>query len=172
MIHDASHAAPRDDYRSQTGYLVLLTDRRRCSVLTWKSTTQKRRVGSSMAAECYAAQPAWRHALYMRRLIGGIIPQCLHLPVVCATDNDDLDKIAKIRKRTIPKDRSLTICLHILREMIDLDDLVVHFVEGKCNPADALTKPLMDLTKLYNLTQGFAKNIGEDFDPLAPKRSQ
>ena len=161
VISDASHAAPRDDFRSQSGYVVLLTDRIHCVVLAWKSTTQKRVVTSSMAAECFAAQQAWRHALHLRQLLLGMDPSRGTLKITCATDNDDLYKIVKIRKRSVPKDRSLTICVHVLRESVDLDNLLVDFVPGKVNPADALTKPLSNMDTLLDLMKGMANNLGK-----------
>ena len=172
VIHDASFAAPRDDHRSQTGYIVLLTNRHYCAVLAWKSATQKRRVSSSMASECYAAQPAWRHALHLQRLLSGMLRLTTKLSVRSATDNDDLYKIIKIRKRSVPKDRSLTICVHTLREMVDHDDMGLHFVEGKVNPADSLTKPMTNMQSLLTLMRGTAVNIGEDHEPLAAKREK
>ena len=92
------------------------------------------------------------------------------LPIRCATDNDDLYKIVKIRKRTIPKDRSMTICVHVLRECVDLDDIQVSFVPGRVNPADALTKPLSDMSPLLKIMTGEVANMGQDLDPISKKR--
>ncbi len=97
-------------------------------------------------------------------------PRPKPFPVISATDNDDIYKVIKIRKRSIPKDRSLTLCVHSLREMADLDGVELHFVEGKFNPADALTKPLTNMTPLLNLMNGKAVNMGEERDPLSAKR--
>ena len=172
VISDASHAAPRDDYRSQSGYLILIADRKHCALISWKSGVQKRRVTSSMAAECYAAKAAWQQGIHLQRLINGMCPDEKPLTTRCAVDNDDLYKIVKLRKRSVPKDRSLTICVHMLREIVDDDGLTVAFVEGRVNPADALTKPLTDATPLLQLMRGAAANMGAEVDPIGKKRTR
>ena len=171
VISDASHAAPRVDYRSQSGYLILLADQRHCALMSWKSSVQKRRVTSSMAAECYAAKAAWQMGVHLQWLLNGMCPEEKPLGVRCAVDNDDLYKIVKLRKRTVPKDRSLTICVHMLRELVDEDNLKLTFVEGKVNPVDALTKPLSDASPLIELMRGNASNMGAEVEPIGKKRT-
>ena len=122
VVGDASFAAPRDNYKSQTGYFIMLHDKHRGAMLTWKSQQQKvKSAGSSMAAECLSAKAAWAHGLYIRDLIGHLVPQTRVLPIRMVTDNDDLYKMVKERKRSIPKDRSLTIAINQLRESMDQD---------------------------------------------------
>ena len=171
VVADASFAAPRDDYKSQTGYFIVLHDKKKGSMLTWKSQQQKTKsAGSSMAAECLSAKVAWAHGIYLRDLIASLVPQARTLPVNMVTDNDDLYKMVKERKRAIPKDRSLTIAIHQLRESADLDRVSVLFQPGKSNPSDALTKPLPDDKNLIDAMKGHIDNFGKDLDPLGPKR--
>ena len=140
-------------------------------MLTWKSQQQKvKSAGSSMAAECLSAKAAWAHGLYLRDLIGHLVPQERTIPIRMVTDNDDLYKMVKERKRSIPKDRSLTIAIHQLRESLDQEEVSLLFEPGKTNPADALTKPLSDDRTLKSAMKGHITNFGKDLDPMAPKR--
>jgi len=170
VITDASWAAPRDDYKSQSGYLVLLHDHLHCGLLAWKSTMLRKMAGSSMASECFSAQSGWQMGLHLRALINGMSPGKQLLQLRCTTDNDDLYKAVKIRKRSVPKDRSLTLSVYILRECADLDRVTLCFVPGLANPADALTKPLSDMDNLIKLMRGEASNLGQEADPMGPKR--
>ena len=170
MISDAAFAAPRDDFRSQSGYLTIIHDNESCNLVQWKSAAQTQKsVGSSMAAECYAAKPAWIHGLYVCDMIHHLTGRILPLNLV--TDNDDLYKVIKIRKRAIPKDRSLTLAVYQLRESADMDNVNVLFTPGKVNAADGLTKPLSDLSSLFDIMKGKPSHIGKDVDPMAPKRN-
>jgi len=63
VITDASWAAPRDDYKSQSGYLILLHDHLRCGLLAWKSTMLRKMAGSNMASECFSAQSGHSNCL-------------------------------------------------------------------------------------------------------------
>ena len=129
----------------------------------------RKMAGSSMASECYAAQSAWQMGLHLRALINGMVPGKL-LQLRCTTDNDDLYKAVKIRKRSVPKDRSLTLSVYILRECADLNKVNLNFVPGLSNPADALTKPMSSMDNLINLMKGEAANLGHEADPLGSKR--
>ena len=169
VISDASFAAPRDDFRSQSGHLIFLHDTKNANLVQWKSAAQTQKsAGSSMAAECFAAKPSWIAGLYLRDLIKSLTGRFLPLNLV--TDNDDLYKIVKLRKRQIPRDRSLTIAVYQMRESADLDQVNILFTPGKVNSADGLTKPLGDLTPLLEIMNGRASNLGADVDPLAPKK--
>ena len=80
--------------------------------------------------------------------------------------------MVKQRKRTIPKDRSLTIAVHQLRESADLDEVSVLFEPGKTNPSDGLTKILPDSKYLIDVMNGEIGHFGKDLDPQGPKREK
>jgi hypothetical protein len=169
VVSDAAFAAPRDDFRSQSGHLILLHDKNNANLVQWKSATQTvKSANSSMAAECIAAKPAWILGIYLRNLIKGMTGKFLKLNF--AIDNDDLYKAVKLRKRAIPKDRSLTLTVHQLRESADEDGVTVKFTPGKVNIADGLTKPLPNYDNLKKVMQGQIADLGTEVDPLAPKR--
>ena len=175
VVHDASHAAPRDEYRSQAGYLIMLHDQSHSSLVSWKSSTLKKKAASSMAAECFSAQVAWQHGQYLRDLLKDLSPVFTKLHLSFTTDNDDLYKTVKIRKRSLPKDRSLTLCVAILRESADDETVTVKFIPGLDNPSDALTKPLHapQMQSLMKIMEGNGVNyLGLDFDPLSSKRDK
>jgi len=108
--------------------------------------------------------------LHLRALINGMSSGKQQLQLRCTTDNDDLYKAINIRKRSVPKDRSLTLSVYNLRECADLEKVTLCFVPGLANPADALTKPLSDMDNLVKLMRSEAINMGQEADPMGPKR--
>ena len=107
VVSDASHAATRDEFKSQTGYLIVLHDSKKTNLLAWKSSRQSKHAASSMAAECFAAQVAWQHGLYVRDLIKDFTPASKQtLKVNFVTDNDDLYKVIKSGNAKYPRTKA------------------------------------------------------------------
>ena len=141
VIHaDASHGATLDEHRATNGYVVFLQDRGlRMSPIAWKSRLA-RSARSSMAAELSAAVDGCAVGIYIRDLFAEAFGTVAALQL-CVDSRCVVDAIC-IQSRTLPKDRSLTMRLQLLREWVSTHAIDVTHIASSDNRADELTKPL------------------------------
>ena len=152
------------DVRSQCGVCVLLASPGIADgpviahTLLWESSSAKRVVRSTLAAEAYAASEAaealaWLRALYKELDTGhfeahdGFRPSCL------LTDARSLiDAVTSDVGRT--RDRRLRIVLAALREAMDEEQIGLKWVDTLVQLADVLTKDGIEREQMHQAMQG------------------
>jgi len=92
-----------------------------------------------MAAELQAAEIMLGHMLYIREVIKDVWD--LTAEVRAETDAQDALAMINIRRRVLPSDRTLTLNIYVLRQMVDNDGATIVKIDEKLNVADDLTKP-------------------------------
>jgi hypothetical protein len=132
---DADYASDVDTRRSHTGWVFLVYG---CAVV-WQSKCQPTVATSTVEAEYQATASATREALWMRYLLSEFGIQCTPLDIMC-------DSQGAIQSMNNPKNTSrvkhIDIAHHFVRERKERGEVRFHFVPGKQNVADVLTKPL------------------------------
>lgn len=151
---DADHAGDPDTARSTTGFIILVEGMTVC----WKSKLQATTADSSTAAEYIALHHASKEALYTRQVLANISElfygQHRCLPVTLWTDSNTA--LRNIRNNTLQsKARLIAVKHHAAKQAIDAGILDIQKVDGKVNPADALTKALSS-----GQIEAFAKKVG------------
>ena len=154
--------AERDKVRSQVGVMVTIVDARqedsvepvRCSVVDWKSTSAKRVVYSTFAAETSAITVATGYGLFARSLLAEVMSgrsdappekEEVRMPLRVLTDCKSLyDNTAK--EGSVCECRWTAIYIASLREALsagpgrDLAKAALRWVPSREQQADGLTK--------------------------------
>ena len=147
---DASWAPKHSGMKSVTGIVIgLETENDEFFPLCWKSHVQARVCNSSMAAECASAVEACAILNHLQLTLhhlhfssAKVSPQVRSgkTPLCLKTDSKCVQMAVNVRKKSIPKDRSLVISIVTLREYNNLDKIVFEYVPSNLNLADDLTK--------------------------------
>ena len=95
-----------------------------------------------MEAEYAALSEVSREIVYIKRLLLHIgFEKYFKSPIDVFCDNQsaiELSKNAAFHKRN----KHIDICLHFTRELVEQKEIVIHYLQNDCMPADILTKPL------------------------------
>ena len=130
--------------------------------LSGSSSTAKRTVRSTLAAEAYAVSEGVETCQFLRHVLlellhdprspGGTLQKIetvrWKIPIVCCTDSDNLDKSIKSDSGTV-KDKRLRIVVAMLREVVELEPwLKVLWINTQRMVAEGLAKLESPLTCL------------------------
>ena len=110
--------------------------------VSWRSSKQETVADSTMEAEYIAANDAAKEAVWMKKFLAEleIIPTIIH-PVPLYCDNNGAIALAK-EPRSHQKSRHILRKYHLIREIVDRQDIKIERVDTKNNIADPLTKAL------------------------------
>lgn len=134
--------ANNPDYSSQIGYVICLMDSQdRANILHWSSIKCKRVTRSVLASELYAMAHGFDMGAVIKTTIEAmnILPNQTPLPLVICTDSKSLyDCLVKLGTTA---EKRLMIDIMCLRQSYERREIAeVKWIEGECNPADAMTK--------------------------------
>ena len=139
--------ANNHDCSSQLGYVIVLANevndkdtgiiRLRGNIIHWSSTKCKRVTRSVLAAELYAMVSGFDIGTAIQSTINGVLSS--KVPIVLCTDSysvyDCLTKLGTTAEKRLMID---IMSLRQSYERREIDE--VRWIDGSCNPADALTK--------------------------------
>ena len=141
--------------QSQGGHIVFLTDGSgNSSPISWSSNRIRRVVRSTLAAESLASVDGADAAFFMAKMIGEFLTKTPE--VVCLTDSRSLFECAGSTKAV--SDKRLRVEINALRQMINKDEIILRWIDGKHQLANVLTKKraspfsLMEVLKSGDLT--------------------
>ena len=139
VLSDAAFANLSDGVSSAGGYLILLVGiENRCLPVCWKANKIKRKVNSTLAAECLALKEAIDHCLLIRNLLKDMLGSCFELPIAAWTDNRNT--FISIKTTTQVDDKRLRIDIACIKDSIMNDHVTVHWCPGNEMLANCLTK--------------------------------
>ena len=169
-----------DDVRSQCGVHIVLVSPGigdgpvASHTLLWESSSAKRVVRSTLAAEAYAASEAaealaWLRALYKELDAGHFEAHDGARPAHLMTDARSLlDAVASDVGRT--RDRRLRIVLAALREAMDDEQINMTWVDTACQLADVLTKDGIERAPMISAMHGYV-DVSAPAEALARKEA-
>lgn len=132
---DASWNADAES-SSVTGYVAMFAG----GPIAWRSCRQKKRAMSSAEAEYVALSELGREIIHIRNLLSE-----MKIPF-SETTFAHCDSTAAISMATkqgfTQRSKSIRLCYHNVREMINSKEMHLEKIDGTANPADILTKPL------------------------------
>ena len=135
---DATYAS-MDDGSSQGGHIVFVKgENGRVAPIIWQSKRLDRVTKSPLASEALSLGEAADAGF----LVSTLVQEIFRLPalpkVICYTDNRSLtDTLVTTR---LIKDKRLRVDVSRLREMVTKEEIVVKWIDGRHQVADALTK--------------------------------
>eukprot|EP00971_Amphidinium_carterae_P270706 5372145-Amphidinium_carterae.1 len=163
VVHDASFAG-EEDYKSQKGYLGMICvpngDVWKAALLEWDSSTIKRVVRSTLAAEASSASQSYDKLVFLKfawsRLQGSekhwreVNDQSVgHLITDCQSLHDHVNtSTGSVQEKRIARD------LLDLRAAVELGSDEMHWQSTHLMPADGLTKHLTHQPPLVSLMGG------------------
>ena len=135
---DSSFQSDPDDSKSISGYVFTLNG----GAVSWKSSKQQIVADSTTEAEYIAASEAAKEAVWMKKFITelGIVPE-IENPVPLYCDNTGAVAQAK-EPRSHHKSKHILRLFHLVREIIERQDVIIERVGTKNNIADPFTKAL------------------------------
>ncbi|KAJ9554351.1 hypothetical protein OSB04_018396 [Centaurea solstitialis] len=135
---DASFQIDRDDFRSQSGYVLTLNR----GAISWKSSKQDTIADSTTEAEYIAASDAAKEAVWLRNFLSDLrVVASVSRPIDIFCDNSGAVAQAK-EPREHHKSRHVLRKYHLIREIIGRGDVRICKIPTEENVADPLTKPL------------------------------
>ena len=137
-VYADSSFANNDDFTSQLGYIILLTDKTdRCNIIHYSSHKSRRVTRSVLGGEVYAFADAFDFAFTLKHDLQVML--CQKIPLTILTDSNSLFDV--ITKSSTTSERRLMIDITAVRNAYNDQELSdVGFVRTKYNPADAFTK--------------------------------
>ncbi|KAJ9553326.1 hypothetical protein OSB04_017371 [Centaurea solstitialis] len=137
---DASFQIDRDDFRSQSGYVLLGFSF--VGAISWKSSKQDTIADSTTEAEYIAASDAAKEAVWLRNFLSDLrVVASVSRPIDIFCDNSGAVAQAK-EPREHHKSRHVLRKYHLIREIIGRGDVRICKIPTEENVADPLTKPL------------------------------
>jgi len=149
---DATWAAERDEFKSQTGYVITLEDGQHTNVLTWRSAIQRKVARSSMSAEMYANEACVVHMKYLALLLGKVAGSTPSMGLL--TDSEDAYAVLVEKSRSLPKEKGILVSVAYVRDMVSQSCIDIKLIPGTENVGDELTK----LTKVGRLQNFLVKH--------------
>ena len=139
VLSDAAFANLSDSVSSAGGYIIFIVgDEHRCLPVCWKANKIKRKVNSTLAAECLALKNAVDHALFLRNLLKDMLNISYLLPIEAWTDNRNT--YVSVKTITQVDDKRLRIDIACIKDCITNDNLSVNWCPGNEMLANCLTK--------------------------------
>ena len=135
---DASFQTDHDDLKSQFGYLFILNG----GAVVWKSFKQSTMADSTTETEYIAASETAKEAVWIRKFVEdlGVVPSVAG-PI--ALHCDSTGAIAQaIEPRSHSKSKHVLRKYHLIREIIQRNEIVIEKIPSEDNVADPLTKAM------------------------------
>ncbi|KAL4368576.1 hypothetical protein GQ457_05G023610 [Hibiscus cannabinus] len=135
---DASFQKDKDDSRSKSGFAFCLNG----GSVSWKSSKQDTIADSTIEAEYITASEIAKEAVWIKKFITGlgVIP---NISDAVDLDCDNNGAIAQAKEpRSHQRSKHILRRFHIIREILDREDVEICKVHTDDNIADPLTKPL------------------------------
>ena len=135
---DSSFQSDPDDSKSISGYVFTLNG----GAVSWKSTKQQTVADSTTEAEYIAVSEAAKEAVWMKKFITelGVVPEIENpMPLYC----DNTGAVAQAKEpRAHHKSKHILRRFHLVREIVERQDVYIDRVDTKNNVADPFTKAL------------------------------
>ena len=140
MLSDAAFANLSDCVSSAAGYSIFLfeCDGGKCLPICWKANKIKRKVNSTLAAECLALKDGIDHCLFLRSLLMGMLNTDCKFPIEAWTDNNNT--YIAVQTSTQVDDKRLRIDISCIKDCITNDMVKVQWCPGNEMLANCLTK--------------------------------
>ena len=139
VYSDATYASFLEDGSSQGGHIVFLKGcNDKVVPIMWKSTRLNRVTKSPLASEALSLAEASDAGFLVSTLVQEIFRLSTLPRVICYTDNRSLTDTLVTTK--VISDMRLKVDVARLREMVTKEEIVVKWIDGKHQIADALTK--------------------------------
>jgi len=140
---DSTWAHTREKFRSQGGWIVGIQavssdGKLEFSPLSWASRTQRRVAKSSTTAEALSLLDMVDAMLCIQE---GMADMGISKRAVAKIDSKDSSDLLKAGTYINPKDKSLILTVHVLREYIDNGRIELVKIPREVNYADELVKP-------------------------------
>jgi len=133
---DASWGEDPSTRKSQSGYVFTLGN----AAISWKSKLQTTVALSSTEAEYLALSAAVKEALFLRNLVGDVLPSAAKT-IVLHEDNQSTIKQA-LNLTGSERTKHVDIRHHFLKAHVANGDVRLEYLPTAQQPADALTKPV------------------------------
>ena len=156
---DASHNDIQRDMYGTTGFIITIG---KCPI-TWSSRKQTIRVLSSSAAEYVAASTTLDDALWISSWVSNMNAQIgrtvIESQPLLITDSSSC--IRMVENRSIERDQSRFIDLRQLQilDRFHLGKFKIHWIRGKQNPADILTKSVPSIGQFRELRDKIVRDV-------------
>ena len=137
LFADSDYARNQDDRRSVTGS-ALLCGR---SLVSWISRTQQCVTMSTTEAEYVAMADAVKDALFVRDVLGFLVPGKGDKCITVREDNEGAISLVN-NPLSSSRSRHIDVRYHFLREKARDKDITVKHVRTADQHADGMTKPL------------------------------
>ena len=134
---DATHASLPSG-ASQGAYLVFIDGGKGIAPIAWRSKKLDRVTKSPLASETMALAEAADAGHFVAAMIQEIFGLKQKCKVVCFTDNKSLKD--HLETSNIVSDLRLRVDMARLKEMVQMEEITINWVEGKRQLADSLTK--------------------------------
>jgi hypothetical protein len=151
---DSDWAGDKDKLRSTSGTVILLAG----GAVSWISRLQSVAAQSTMEAEYIAASQTGRELMFVRNLLGELMNEPLDHPSQLYCDNQSTISVAE-NPAMHDKAKHIALKYHYIRDLIEANDVTIHYCQSGANPADLLTKVLPRDT-----TSRLRRMIGLDLD--------
>jgi len=133
---DASWGEDSSTRKSQSGFVFTLGS----AAISWKSKLQQTVALSSTEAEYLALSAAVKEALFLRNLVGDVLPSAVKT-IVLHEDNQSTIKQA-LNLAGSERTKHIDIRHHFLKAHVANGDVRLEYLPTDQQPADALTKPV------------------------------
>ena len=135
---DARFQYDKDDCKSQSGYIFTLNG----GAVSWKSSKQVTTADSTTETEYIAASEAAKEAVWIKKFITEleVVPSIAD-PILLYCENNGAIAQAK-EPRSHHRSKHILRRYHLIREIIDRDEVKIEKVPTEENMVDSLTKPL------------------------------
>jgi hypothetical protein len=137
VFSDASHANLING-SSQGGYVVFLEGNDRVAPVIWRSKKLNRVTKSPLASEAMAFAEAADAGYLVAEMVKEVCGTTRKVEVNCYSDSKSLKD--HLETSNIIADLRLRVDMARLQEMVELGEISVHWVDGKQQLADSLTK--------------------------------
>ena len=117
----------------------------------WQSKKLNRVTKSPLASETLALSEAADAAFLLSKILQEVFNTSTFPMIECFTDNASLTET--LHTSNIVSDRRLRVDIHRLREMVAKQEISVHWIEGKEQIADCLTKRGASSNQLLEILQ-------------------
>jgi hypothetical protein len=135
---DASFQTYQDDLRSQSGFVFTLNG----GAVNWRSSKHDTTADSTTEVEYIAVSEAAKEGVWIKKFIAelGVVPSASRLLKLYCDNNGAITQAKEPRSHQ--KSKHVLRRYHLIREIVERDDVKVCKIDTEANIADPLTKPL------------------------------
>ena len=162
---DGRYGTLNEKQSSVAGHIIFLTNGINCSVISWTCTKIKNVVTNVMAAETIALMNGLKEAIYIKELLSEIFTgdtEKLKIMIGAYSDNGSLVK--SIHSETQAQDLQMRKHIGWLREAVADSKVVISWIPGNQQIADALTRERSNLQgRLLKTFSGILPSVDASF---------